>query len=228
MKNKIRAFLLNKYVDGFLIGLILLNFVVFIFQTDANFYASCKILIDKFEFISVVIFTIEYFLRVITLNSFKDLFKFMMIIDFFAIFPYYLSLVTVNTTFLRILRVFRIFRLAKLARYTTAFLRIKKALFKHKDELILTTGIFIIGLTLAAITIYFAESKTGNTAFSSIPNSYWWAVLTFTNVGYGDTYPETTFGKFIGAFTAIMGVGIHALLIGVIGAAFIDATKKDE
>lgn len=227
MKQQIRKILTNKYVDNFLIILILLNFVVFIFQTDVNFYNSYKIYIANFELVSITIFTVEYILRVISLEKFKDIFKPMMIVDFFAIFPYYMSFVTVNTVFLRALRLFRLFRIAKLARYTTALERIKKAFLKHKDEIVITAIFFLIGLTIASILIYFAENQTGNKAFSSIPSSFWWSVVTFTSVGYGDTYPVTTIGKFVGAFTAIMGVGLHALLIGVIGAAFMDATKKN-
>ena len=189
MKQQIHKFLANKYVDTFLIGLILLNFIVFIFQTDVNFYNSYKIYIAKFELVSIIIFTIEYVLRIISLEKLKDI--------------------------------------AKLARYTTALERMKKAFLKRKDEIIVTAMLFLIGLTIASILIYFAENQTGNKAFSSIPSAFWWAVVTFTSVGYGDTYPVTTIGKFIGAFTAIMGVGLHALLIGVVGAAFIDATKKN-
>lgn len=227
MKKQIRQFLENKYVDNFLIALILMNFLVFIFQTDVTFYNHFKMQISKFELCSIIIFTIEYFLRVISLEKFKDIFKPMMIVDFLAVFPYYLSFVTINTIFLRMLRVFRLLRVAKLARYTTALERMKKAFLKHKDEILVTAMLFFIGLTIASILIYFAENQTENKDFSSIPSSFWWAVVTFTSVGYGDTYPVTTIGKFIGAFTAIMGVGLHALLIGVVGAAFIDATKKD-
>lgn len=227
MKQQIHKFLANKYVDTFLIGLILLNFIVFIFQTDVNFYNSYKIYIAKFELVSIIIFTIEYVLRIISLEKLKDIFKPMMIVDFLAVFPYYMSFVTVNTVFLRALRLFRLLRIAKLARYTTALERMKKAFLKRKDEIIVTAMLFLIGLTIASILIYFAENQTGNKAFASIPSAFWWAVVTFTSVGYGDTYPVTTIGKFIGAFTAIMGVGLHALLIGVVGAAFIDATKKN-
>lgn len=226
MKKSIKNFLENSYVDNFLIGLILLNLIIFIFQTDVNFYNSYKICIDKFELISIIIFTVEYVLRLMSLDKIKDILKPMMIIDFLAVFPYYMSFVTVNTVFLRALRLFRLLRIAKLARYTKALERIKKSFLDKKDEIVVTAIIFIVGLTIASIAIYFAENQTGNPEFSSIPSSFWWSVVTFTSVGYGDAYPVTTIGKFIGAFTAIMGVGLHALLIGVVGAAFIDAAKK--
>lgn len=228
MRKRIRNFLENIYVDNFLVGLILLNFIVFIFQTDINFYTTFKMYIEKFELVSIIIFTIEYVLRVISLSKIKDIFRPMMIVDFLAVFPYYLSFITVNTVFLRILRIVRILRIAKLARYTTALDKIKKSFTDKKDEIIVTAVIFFIGLTIASIAIYFAENQTGNPNFASIPSSFWWSVVTFTSVGYGDTYPITTLGKFIGALTAIMGIGLHALLIGVIGAAFIEITKKSD
>ena len=67
MREKIKIFLENIYVDNFLVGLILLNFIVFIFQTDISFYTTFKIYIEKFELVSIIIFTIEYVLRVISL-----------------------------------------------------------------------------------------------------------------------------------------------------------------
>lgn len=120
MKQKIRNLLENKLVDNFLIALIILNFIVFIFQTDINFYNNFKTYINQFEFISIIIFTFEYFLRIISLEKFKDLLRPIMVIDFLAVFPYYLSFATINTVFLRILRVLKLFRIAKLARYTIA------------------------------------------------------------------------------------------------------------
>lgn len=227
MKQKIRNLLENKLVDNFLITLIILNFIVFIFQTDINFYNNFKTYINQFEFISIIIFTFEYFLRIISLEKFKDFLRPIMVIDFLAVFPYYLSFVTINTVFLRILRVLKLFRIAKLARYTTALEKIKKSFTKRKDELIVTLAIFFIGLIISSIAIYFAECNTGNKFFASIPSSFWWSVVTCTSVGYGDAYPITTAGKFIGALTAIMGVGLHALLIGVVGAAFIEITREE-
>ncbi len=70
----------------------------------------------------------------------------------------------------------------------------------------------------------------GNTAqpdvFSSIPAAMWWAVSTLTTVGYGDTLPITTIGKFLGSIIAVMGIGIFALPTAILSASFIEEFRR--
>ena len=206
----------------------MLNFFCYIFQTDADFAALYGAYVNQLEMISVFIFTAELALRVICVERWRDLFKPMMVVDFLAVIPYYLSFVSANTVILRILRLSRLMRVAKLARYSSALRRINKAFARRKDELIITAMFFVIGLTAISIGIYYAESGTNNPSFSSIPNAFWWSIITCTSVGYGDAYPITVLGKFVGGFAAVLGVALHALLIGVVGAAFIDVTKNED
>ena len=227
MKNLIKNFLNNKYVEYSLMFLIFLNLIAFILQTDVNINTKYSVFFNVFEVFSVAIFTVEYLLRLIIIKNFKEIFSAYMFIDFVAIVPFYLSFVTVNTTFLRALRLFRLSRIAKITRYSHAFNNIKLAFIKRKNELIVTLFIFLSAVLISSISIYFAENQTGNKAFSSVITSFWWSIVTFTTVGYGDTYPVTTAGKFIGCITAIFGVGLHGLLIGVISSALMDIIKKN-
>ena len=54
----------------------------------------------------------------------------------------------------------------------------------------------------------------------------WWAIVTLTTVGYGDVYPITGLGRVLGAFIAILGVGIFALPAGIIAAGFESEISK--
>lgn len=226
MKQKLLKLLNNQYFEKFIITLIIVNFAVFIFDTDTNFHNKYSYYIKLLELFSVSVFTIEYLLRLCCLQTIKEVFKPLMIIDFLAIAPFYLTFVNVNTVFLRIVRLSRLLRASKLLRYTDAIQNIKNAFERKKNEIIVIVTVFFIAVTLFSILIYFAENSTGNATFSSIPSSFWWSIVTFTSVGYGDAFPTTTVGKIIGSIAAVLGVGMHGLLIGVLGAAFMDGINK--
>ena len=225
MKKKINNFLENTITCKFLVFLILVNLAVFIADTDKSFSHKYSAAIYYFEVISVAIFSIEYFLRILSLEKIKDIFKPLMMIDLLAILPFYLSFIKVNTIFLRVLRMFRLLRIFKVGRYTDAFENIKKGFVSHKNELIVTGLIFLSGIIISSTLMYYAEGQINPNAFGSIPRAFWWSVITFTSVGYGDVYPVTAIGKIIASFTAIIGVGLHGLLVGIIGAAFMCVLK---
>ena len=227
IKNKITNLLENKHFEIAVIILIAVNIIVFVLQTDVNIETKLHKTFYIIETFSIIVFTIEYLLRIFTLNRFKDIFSFYMLIDLFAILPFYLSFIPINTVFLRLLRLFRIFRVLKLMRYANAIENIKKAFAKRNNELIITGIIFVLAIFLSSTFIYFAEHIQGQDTFKSIPSAFWWSIITVTTVGYGDAYPLTTIGRLIAGITAIFGVGLHGLLIGIISSAILDVIHKE-
>ena len=225
MKKRINLILNNRYIEQLLIILILLNIFVFIFETDKTFSYHFHFYIKNFELLSIIIFSIEYLLRILTLDRFKDVFKPLMIVDLLAILPFYLSFTSINTVAFRFLRLCRLLRIAKLSRYTTALTNIKRAVLKKKDELTITAIIFLFALIIFSISIYYAEHDSGQKTFNSIPSSFWWAIVTFTSVGYGDICPITTIGKIIASFAAVLGICFNGLFIGLLGSAFMEAIE---
>ena len=75
--------------------------------------------------------------------------------------------------------------------------------------------------------MFLAEGKTQAEQFGSIPRCLWWSVITVTTVGYGDTYPATALGKLIAALTAICGVAVIAIPIGIISAGFTESLGSE-
>ncbi len=225
-KEKIRKILNNEFFEKSIMALILLNLLVFILDTMQSFHSHFEECIALFETFSIVIFTMEYFLRIISIQKLTDVFKPMMLIDFAAIAPFYLSFLSVNTIFLRIFRLSRILRILKIGRYSNALDNIINAFKEKKEELVITFSIFFIGVLISSILLYFAENQAQPEIFSSIPKTFYFSLITFTTVGYGDVTTITTLGKIVSCISAIFGVGLHGLFIGIIGTAFMRAFHK--
>jgi voltage-gated potassium channel len=81
-------------------------------------------------------------------------------------------------------------------------------------------------LTVASSMVYEAENEVQPEAFASIPDAMWWGVVTLTTVGYGDIYPKTALGKFIGSFVVIAGVGLFALPAGILASGFNEVLQR--
>jgi len=81
-------------------------------------------------------------------------------------------------------------------------------------------------LLSAGDIMYFVEHPAQPSVFSSIPAAMGWAVATLTTVGYGDIYPMTPLGKFLGSIIALIGIGVFALPAGILAAAFAEELQK--
>jgi hypothetical protein len=58
--------------------------------------------------------------------------------------------------------------------------------------------------------------------FKSIPDSFWWSLVTALTVGYGDEnhYPKTPLGKAVACLNMLFSLAILTLPVGVIGSTF--------
>ena len=223
-KEKIAKILIKT--EKPILFLIVLNLCVFILDTVQIFHTKYIYHIKTFEMFSVTIFTIEYFLRCLTVKKVSEIFKPMMLIDLVAVLPYYLKFFTVNTLVLRIFRLSRLFRILKINRYSNAMNNIIKAFKEKKEELVITFSLFFCGILISSIFLFFAEHNAQPDMFSSIPKTFYFSIATFTSVGYGDVTAITPIGRMISSVSAILGVGLHGLFIGVIGTAFLSVFQK--
>ena len=64
--------------------------------------------------------------------------------------------------------------------------------------------------------------------YGSIPAAMWWGIITLTTVGYGDVTPVTVWGRIAGGLTAVMGLSMFAIPVGIIASAFIEAVRRRE
>lgn len=224
---------LSKRFDIFIMVMILLNVVAVMLETVKSIHDQFPLVFKYFEYLSVFVFTFEFLGRVWTCTYIEKyshpfwgrlrfVFSFLSIIDVLAIMPFYLPIFfsTIDGRVLRILRLFRIMRIFKMGRYSTAFNMIINVVHKRREELLVTLSIVLVMLILASSLMYYVESEAQPEAFTSIPETMWWAVATLTTVGYGDVYPITSMGRVLGAIIAILGVGIFALPAGIVASGF--------
>lgn len=215
----------GKIFDYFIQLLIFLSLVSFSIETLPDISEELFFYLNIFESICIVIFSIEYILRIsVSKEPLKYIFSFYGLIDILAIIPFYLR-GPLDLRALRVFRVFRIFRALKLIRYNRALDRFKIAARLVKEEVVLFLIITLILIFLASAGIYFFENDAQPNQFKSIFHSFWWAVVTLTTVGYGDVYPITIGGKIFTFFVLIIGVGIVTVPAGLVASALSKARK---
>lgn len=218
----------GKYFDYFIQFLILASLIAFTIETLPDNSKKTIDFLNTFEIICVSIFTLEYILRIyVAKKPLKYIFSFYGLIDFLAIFPFYLR-TAYDFRALRAFRVFRIFRTLKLVRYNKAMKRFHIAAGIIKEEFVLFLIITAIFIFLASAGIYYFENEAQPELFSSVIHSGWWAVVTLTTVGYGDVYPITVGGKIFTFFILLIGVGIVTIPAGLVSSALSKAREIED
>lgn len=127
----------GRLFDIIIQSLIIISIVSFTIETIPDLSEDFRLILQFSEIICVIIFSIEYTLRVIVSDSrLKFIFSFYGLVDLLAILPFYLAS-GIDLRSIRIFRLFRLFRLLKLLRYSKAINRLKKAFSIIKTELMI-------------------------------------------------------------------------------------------
>ncbi|XP_037619558.1 potassium voltage-gated channel subfamily A member 3-like [Sebastes umbrosus] len=187
------------------------------------------------ETLCIIWFSFELLVRFFACPSKTTFSKNIMnIIDIVAIIPYFITLGTelaeeketnggqqaMSLAILRVIRLVRVFRIFKLSRHSKGLQILGQTLKASMRELGLLIFFLFIGVILFSSAVYFAEADDPSSSFTSIPDAFWWAVVTMTTVGYGDMHPVTIGGKIVGSLCAIAGVLTIALPVPVIVSNF--------
>lgn len=231
---------LDTIINSFIVVMIIINTTAVILETVHSLYLNYFPVFKFIEYSSIIIFSIEYVLRVWSCTSIEQYkhpiqgrIKYILsigaIIDLLSIIPFYLPLIIkYDLRFIRIFRLFRFFRFFKLGRYLNASRIISNVFKSKKEELGLAFVITLFLIIMASTVMYYAEHEAQPDKFSSIPETMWWSVATLTTVGYGDEYPITGIGKFLTACISILGIGMFALPAGILASGFSDEFNKSK
>ncbi|KAM3183518.1 hypothetical protein ACTXT7_010190 [Hymenolepis weldensis] len=238
-----------KWFSLFSIGVILLSVASFCLETLPTFvtyevdmsgsvpvFTANKFYFqDEFfylELACMIWFTLEMFVRFYSCPNRLTFFKSALnIFDIISVVPFYIQLImmlcespftpsTVYMRFFRFLRLLRVVRILKLSRHSKGLQVLARTMMTSGRELTLLLFFLFVCVVLFATVVYYMELDSQPNTFTSIPDSFWWAVVTMTTVGYGDMYPQSALGKVVGCLCAIAGVLTVALPVPVIVSNF--------
>lgn len=222
--------------------LIFVSCICFIVETDLAYHMKDNTFFNIIEAFCIYNFTVEYLVRLGTCPNRTDfLWNFLNTIDLLSIAPYYLTLsgaVDQNGAFLRVLRLARVFRVFKISRYVSWIVIFVNAIYYSLQPMGMLLYVIVIAVVFFSSLLYFLERGTWNpeagyyerefplsgeikiSPFQSIPETFWWCIITMTTVGYGDVVPITWPGKLLSGVTSLCGILVFAVPITVISKAF--------
>lgn len=166
-----------------------------------------------------LVFVAEYIFRVtVAENKREYVTSFYGIIDLVAIFPLLIP-ASASVRVVRLLRVLRVIRLLKISRYTIALDNYKQALKLIVAEVALFTVVALVFIISFAFVIYELEHEVQPDVYRNIFDSFWWATISLTSVGYGDIYPVTVAGRILTLVMVLTGMGIVAVPTALLASA---------
>ncbi|MBO4373146.1 MAG: ion transporter, partial [Bacteroidales bacterium] len=227
-----------KYFNYFIMTLILVNVVSMILETVKSVYEPYHTYFHAFELFVIAVFTCEYIMRILTADLafpcgnrlksvLKYVFSFYGLIDLLAILPFYMPFTKLDLRIVRTLRLLRFLRLFKITRYNNSMELIKSVMSEKRSELGVTCFVILIVMIIASFLMFYAENAAQPDHFPNVLSCIWWSIVTLTTVGYGDVFPVTGMGRFIGGVIAFLGIGLVALPTGIISAGFLEKLNQN-
>lgn len=219
----------SRAFDIFIVLAIFANIGVLFLETFdglAEYYNIMRVI----ETVTIVIFCIEYLLRIWTAEFlYPDKTKGKAVLRFLISFDGIVDLCTILPFFflsgfiaLRMLRVVRIFHLFRINASYDSFNVITSVLSKRKNQIISSLFIILVLMLASSLFMYSAEHEVQPEVFSNAFSGIWWSMSTILTVGYGDIYPVTFIGQTMAIIISFLGVGAVAIPTGIISAGFVE------
>jgi voltage-gated potassium channel Kch len=222
--------------------MIILSTISIILSTHGDLVAKKDVFLALDDFCAAF-FTIDIAFRLFGYRRRLLYFRsWLNIVDLIAVIPFYIALIgnggDFSTQILRFMRLARVLSLLKLVRHLGILEVLKDTIAGSVQGLALLLLIVVISATLFATFMFLIEQGIEDASgkmiredgsespYTSIPVSIYWAITTFTTVGYGDITPVSIEGRVLAAVAMIFGVIFFALPLAIMSNAFNEAWEK--
>jgi voltage-gated potassium channel len=224
----------GQAVGTVLVLLIVISVTTAVLKTVPQIGRPHGILLDVVLLVATIGFAIEYLLRIwgapenpgaagAARERLHYVFSLPGLVDLVAAIPFALApQIGLNLDWLEIVPIF------KLLRHTAAFQFMVEAVYSERRVLWSAAVLMLVLLVFQSSLVYYFEREAQPDKYGSIPEAMWWGIVTLTTVGYGDVTPVTLWGKIAGGLTAVMGLCMFAIPVGIIASAFIEAVRRRE
>ncbi len=224
---------ISRAFDIFIVIVILLNIAVLFLETFDALRPYTPVF-KTVEMVTVIIFAIEYALRIWTAEYlYPDRSRIQAVLRFLISFDGIVDLCTILPFFflsgfvaLRMLRVVRILHLFRINAYYDSFHVITSVLREKKNQIISSVFIILVLMLFSSLGMYSAEHEAQPEVFNNAFSGIWWSISTILTVGYGDVYPVTILGRLMAIIISFLGVGVVAIPTGIISAGFVEQYTK--
>nr|XP_055058199.1 potassium voltage-gated channel subfamily V member 2 [Misgurnus anguillicaudatus] len=201
------------------------------------------------EITSILFFTFEYFLRLLTTCNVKHFLRSALnFVDLVAVMPYFIQLifetfadqedvsvqddlktmarVSKVSKVLKVVKLMRIFRILKLARHSTGMRAFGFTLRQCFEQVCCLFLFIIMGIFTFSALMHSVEQDVAGTPFSSIPDAWWWAAVSISTVGYGDVVPISYSGRVVAFGCISFGIILNGMPISILFNKFSDYYAK--
>jgi voltage-gated potassium channel len=226
----------GRVVVRLIVLLIVVNLAVVILESVPSIEQRYRALFAAIEMVSLVVFTIEYALRVWVAGEhglhrhdgewvarWRYVASAAGVVDLLAVLPFWFAFAVPAD--LRVVLVFRIVRFLKLARYSPGMRSLLETLNAERRALAGCFVILIGAMLLSGAAMHLVERGVQPDKFGTIPDAMWWALVTLSTIG-GDAVPLTLLGRFIATATIFFAFIMIALPVGIVATAFADQVHR--
>jgi len=243
-----------KFISIGMMLIIMVSTLAFILETELliggaffDIREDAATVFEQIEFVCVILFTIDYAVRILTCPKLCRFFwNYMNLIDLAAVLPFWMILF-VNAAnpnsnasgsfgFVRVIRLIRVFRVFKFGRYSIGLQMFAGALKGSVQPMGILVFVMSINMIILSSIVHIVELAIPDEdqdekhlrCFGTIARTFWWSMVTMTTVGYGDCTPLSQLGKVFAVVAMLSGVLILALPITVIGSNFAKMVEMFE
>lgn len=175
------------------------------------------------EWVVTLLFSLEFLARIACVaNPSRYVFSFFGIVDLLALLPTYLTLVftgggTHLLATIRTLRLLRVFRIFKMGQHVNEANTLISAMRRTWPKITVFLSVIFCAIVILGTVMHLIERGEGS-GFDSIPDSIYWAIVTMTTVGYGDSAPVTPEGKTLASIVMLFGYATIIVPTGIFSA----------